>query len=118
MVRTEAIEYLFASVLVRIEAYSTVFFKCIFCFIVILTFKPVCFFQRPAQTRKKIFYQTFIIQIHLKDNWNIHNPNTYILINTIVHLNYEFFKCYPTKLYGLRRNWHRTLECLRNKTLT
>ena len=39
-------------------------------------------------------------------------------MNTIVHLNYEFYTCYPTKLYGLCGNWRITLECLQNKTLT
>jgi len=85
---------------------------------VIPTFKPAYYFHRLAKTRTKYFLKHPQSKKHLKDNWNIHNPNTYILINTIVHLNYEFCTCYPTKLYGLRGNWHITLECLQNKTLT
>jgi len=46
------------------------------------------------------------------------NDSSHILINIIVHLNYKFNTCYPTKLYGLRGNWRWTLECLQNKTLT
>jgi len=84
---------------------------------VISTFKPA-YFSQNSTTQNKIFSQTSTIQKYLKDSWNIHNPNTYVLINTIVHLNYELCTCYPTKVYGLRGNWHRTLECLQNKTLT
>ena len=41
--------------MVRTEAYSTVFLKYIFYFIVIPTFKPAYIFHRPTQTRTEYF---------------------------------------------------------------
>jgi len=76
MVRIEAIDYLFASIMVRTDTYCTIFFKYIFCFIVILTFEPAYFFQKQAQTKTKYLIKHPQSKIHLKDNWNIHNPNT------------------------------------------
>jgi len=77
------------------------------------TFKPA-YFSQNSTNQNIIFSQTSTIQKHLKDSWNIHNPNTYVLINTIVHLDYELYTCYPTKVYRLCGNWHKTLECLQN----
>jgi len=77
--------------------------------------KPANFIQHPTQTRigqNKIFYNASTIQIHLKDNYKSYTIKINVLINSIVHFNYIFRTCYPTKLDGLCGNCCRTLECL------
>jgi len=55
--------------------------------------------------------------MHLKDNYKSFTIQIHVLINTIVHFNYIFGTCYPTKLYGLCGKCGRTLKCLQNKRL-
>ena len=45
---------------------------------VIPIFKPAYFFSKANTNHNKILYETFTIQIHLKNNWKIiYNPNRY-----------------------------------------